>query len=186
MLYTIDISSDVIRGIDYRGKIISNYTGKYNYGSPVGNRLRTLALSLQHDAIFWADNLASMIEGHGIRNEASVKFSFSTDHNSFIVGISVYNGRLYWAQKVPMNIYYTEWQREGSKSVKIRSFPSSSAVRDITLVAKSLQPLKCKLLVNKLCILLIGTCFSHSFNSFTLRILSLKCYYSNAWHLFFR
>ena len=136
-LYSVDRLPSVIRGINYRGELISVSTGLEQ-----NSIMTSPALSFQHDVIFWHNLASTEIEFRGL-SDASFTRSYSSSGPGFVVDISFFRGRIYWAQKSPMGLYYRRWETYDSEMVTVSTYSYSDNynIKDFAIVDPSNQPL---------------------------------------------
>ena len=138
-LYSVDTlssTSRVIRGINYRGELIRSVSTGLEQ-----NAIMTCpALSFQQDVIFWHNLASTEIESRGLSN-ASFTRSYSSSGPGFVVDISFFRGRIYWAQKFPMGLYYRRWETHDSEMVTVRTYSDNYNIKDFAIVDQSNQPL---------------------------------------------
>lgn len=136
-MYLVDRVSNVIRGVNYGGKVIRNISTEQLPYCP--------ALSFKHDLIFWYNGQYSEMHARGLANTTLTYYHTlnraTGDSGHFIIGIVYFRGWLYWAQKLPMGIYYRWWDLGDSDIGTVREYSNTQVISGFTLVDVSKQPL---------------------------------------------
>ena len=89
-------------------------------------------MSYNEYTILWAAGASQSIEFQGLQN-ATFRQSYTVCDSCYVIDISVFNGRVYWAQKYP--IYYTQGHLENDMIVEVRRYSNN-----IRAVDQSCQP----------------------------------------------
>ena len=131
-MYLVDRLSNVIRGVNYGGKVIRNISTEQLPLCP--------ALSFKHSLIFWYNSQYFEMHARGLANTTLTYHYTLNNTNRFIVEIVYYRGWIYWGQKLPMGIYYTWWEQGDRGIGTVREYSTNQVIRDFTLVDPSKQP----------------------------------------------
>ena len=126
----------VIKQVNYRGETINEDVADIVPANSGG--ITSLAMSYNEHTILWAAGASESIECQGLQN-ATFRRSYTVCTGCYIIDISVFNGRVYWAQKSPMGIYYMQGHLENGMTMEVRRY--SNNIKGFRVVDASCQPL---------------------------------------------
>ena len=135
-LYCVERLFSVIKQVNYRGQTMNEDVTDSVPANSAG--ITSLAMSYNEHTILWAAGASQSIECQGLQN-ATFRRSYTVCDSCYIIDISVFNGRVYWAHKYPMGIYYTQGHLENGMTVEVRQY--SDNIKGFRVVDLSCQPL---------------------------------------------
>lgn len=130
MLYVLEANNNLI--VEVRGEQMRTV-------SIQSGQICCPALSFVHNAIMWFDAGNSLLHVQGLTNTSPTQ-SYGVD-GQHVFKISYLNGKIYWSQKLPMGIYYKDWETTGSAQTMVVEYSNYMIISDFALVDFSKQPL---------------------------------------------